>query len=353
MSQIPVWIIILVVIIVLILIVVIASIATKTTPPKSKDVELVSLWNSELPRSIDTTKQTDIIPISLEKVSDSWTFTFDSLQPSRSYILGSKFTDSTISVYKKVISETEDTEVLLYSKLYSGNQGIVISGNLYNVNASYYHIGKNILLPNIKHNLIKIGKNDCDSTFTVVINNIGPHPLKVYQCNFIPTIQTQWFENSIPKTLMGFSEYDIEKYLSQTQDLSLLKRVPWESFYRNQDKWEFQGSGNYVLFYVKNIYSFLIKDKNQLLVSETNPKSLKHCSLEIGSLTLQDPFLQIKNFDETIDTTDINRNVVNFFQKPLQWYNQFVNGTEQNVLDMWNQISNKIFLYKKEFVLME
>jgi hypothetical protein len=344
-DKVPIPIIIAVVIFILIFVVIIASygskeVTTKTIPyHKTQKSATKSIANQKLAQKITPHKHLD-----------SCYFDFIDLNESESYIFAAPMNYSTVSVYKD--------DILIYSKVFSGNNGFVLSNNIQNVNASFFQIGKKVNLENLKYQYIPILPEN--SQIKVVVSGVSTNDLYIYKCNFNENIinegnmlyvKSKSFTqfNSIP-----ISEYDLEKYINNTN-----RELPQRSFDKNhKHTWHFQSHGDYVVYYVKGLYKFSIEDKdNNISIEESNNhlslnkfkirdlnKIVQNTSLEHFYVT--NPSLTIINKDENIPEKSINSDLIKLFNTPIELYNQFVYGKKNISLDMWNRLHNKIFIYK-------
>jgi len=345
-QKVPFVIILLVIFFVLVLVIILASYTSKSSTiskgveGKKLSKELVSYSTQ---KNIPLQKNIAVSPLQLNHQSDSFLMTFDSLSPNESIIFGGNMQYSSVSVYKN--------DVLSYSKVFSGNQGFVVSSNLHNVNGSYFQIGKRIQIENIQYNCIKIYPED--EKIEIAVNNVSHSDFKAYKCEFQYLIREEPFikSKSIFKSLFGISEYDLEK-ASQSNLKELFPTNSFERMFltRHFDKkkrtyWTFQGIGTYALFYVKGIYSFEITDTiNQIQIRENGNRDVNNGSF--GYQIIQDPKIQIYNSDENIPTKNFNSDLVKLIHTPVSLYEQFVYGKKVIFVDIWNRIHNKIILWK-------
>jgi hypothetical protein len=353
-SPVSIFIIIAVIIFILVFVVILASIGSN-----EKVVAKAPVYTKQS-KSIKS-KQLEIIAYPHERFSDSFVFTIDSYDvTNESYILGGPMQNSTVSVYRRNSSLNSEIpeETLLYTKVFSGNHGIVLSSNLSLANPSFYQIGKKIDLSSMKYTFIPIEQ---DTTYLVSVNNIGYEDFKVFKCVFgsleanityTPTQSTKSFKNV---QFFGLSEYDIEKVCHEkiktlhNGELILPKReAPTRSFNKkdpDQRLWKFNSIGKYVVFYVKNIYSFDINDSyNNINIIEKGNKDLNNGSL--GYFVITDPRLTIYNHDENIPVKSFNDDMMKLMHAPVSLYEHFMYGKKREIVDIWNKIHNKVFIYK-------
>jgi hypothetical protein len=252
----------------------------------------------------------------------------------------------------------EECTILLYTKVFSGNQGLVLSPNLSLVNPSFYQIGKKINLESMKYTFIPIDQED---EIIVSVNNIGYEDFKVFKCvfgdlestvSYTPVHTEKAFKKLQP---FGLSEYDIEKVCLEkikeitSNDFIIPKRI---TLYRSFDKkdtdqrlWKFDSIGKYIVFYVKNVYSFDINDSyNEIHIQEKGTKDLNSGSLDYFVIT--DPRLTIYNHDENIPVKSFNDDMTKLMNVPVSFYKHFMYGKKKEIVDIWNKIHNKIFIYK-------
>jgi len=349
-SKIPLYIIIAVIIFILIFVVILASIGSnekkEVKVPYYKETKSKNILSKN---SFEENNNKVLISSYVHsKVSDSFIVDIKTLNENESYIFGGPMQSSSVSVYKK--NMLNDEYELTYTKVYYGNQGFVISSNLNIVNPSFYQIGKKINLESIRYNFIPASPND---EIRIAVNNIGYEDFKVYKCNFNDNILYKPIEK-FPKSLsnFGLSEYDIEKQCKdKCKDLGLdlenIKKMNLSRSFGKKDKniWSFNGVGDFIVFYVKNIYSFEIKDLyNNINIKEQGSKDLNNGKLIYFKIT--DPRLTIENLDENIPRKSFNDDIVNLMNAPVSFYKHFMYGKRKEKVDIWNRIQNKIFIYK-------
>jgi hypothetical protein len=346
-NKVSIFIIIAVIIFILVFVVILASIgsnektATKAPVYKKQTKEIKS-------------KQLEITSYPHSRISDSFVFTIHTgTSTNESYIFGGPMQNSTISVYKRV-AESSESDILVYTNVFSGNKGIVLSSNLSLVNPSFYQIGKKINLESMKYTFIPINQEE---EIIVSINNIGYEDFKVFKCifsevSYTPVQKTKLIKNT---QLFGLSEYDIEKVcISKINELNLdvletSKRVTlYRSFNKkdhDQRLWKFDSIGKYIVFYVKNVYSFEIKDTyNNVHIVENGNKDLNNGS--VGYFVITDPRLTIYNHDENIPVKNFNDDMTKLMNVPVSFYKHFMYGKKKEIVDIWNKIHNKVFIYK-------
>jgi hypothetical protein len=350
-QKIPLYIIIAVIIFILIFVVVLASIGSneKTTEKKAYYKKEKSSNKKEKFIGDNPSKGIALSSYPYSKISDSFVIDIESTNPNESYIFGGPMQYSTVSVYKK---NNEDYD-LIYTKVFSGNQGFVVCSNLNLVNPSYYQIGKKINLESLRYNFIPSYINDENLNLKIVVNNIGYGDFKVYNCNFnydIPYKNIEKFPKNLSK--LGLSEYDIEQECKKViKNLGFPEEnLSRDKLYRSFDKkseniWKFNEVGDYIVFYVRGIYNFDIKDSyNNIDIEEKGNKDLKNGSLEYFKIT--DPRLEIINLDENIPNKSFNDDVISLMNAPVSFYKHFLYGKKKETVDIWNKIQNKIFVYK-------
>ncbi len=345
-TKIPIYVIILVIIFILVFVVILASIGSNT-----KSVEKVPYYKKKEIKEMANQILIESYPIKNE--SDSFVISIDSIEPNEAYIFGGPMQSSSVSIYKKNLDDSEES--LIYSKMFSDNQGFAITTNSAIVNASYYQIGKKIPMENTKYNYIPLQEGD--TNIKIVVNNILYEDFEVYKCKFDYTIPIKYV--SKPKNnelIFGLSEYDLElkarelfKNYEFSLDKTLSKRVHLQRSFQNKvvknknnRVWNYSGIGNYIVFYVKGMYSFTIEDSyNNIKIDNT-----KDSVLSLEYFTVQDPRLEIKNHDENIPIKNFHKDIGNLMNMPISLYNHFVHGKKREKIDIWNRIHNKILIYK-------
>ena len=350
-KKIPLYIIIIVIIFILVFVVILASLGSN-----EKTIVKAPYYKKEL-KNKKSMYDNSIVVSSYghSKVSDSFVIEIPgNINNHESYIFGGPMQYSTVSVYKKT---SDSEESLLSSHVFNGNQGFVICSNLNIVNSSYYQIGKKINLENTRYNFIPITQDlvqsDDTSTFKIIVNNIGYEDFKVYKCMFNYDLSHNPInKNKQALSNFGLSEYDIEKLCQEKlklldQNIDGKKVNLLRTFNKKKENrvWRYDAIGNYVVFYVKGIYSFEIKDSyNNIHILEQGTKDLQNGSLEFFRVT--DPRLLITNLDENIPHKSFNDDVVSLMNAPVSFYKHFVYGKKKERVDIWNRIQNKIFVYK-------
>lgn len=332
-KKVPFYVIVIVIILILIGIVVIASYTSKEDG-STKSKLYLSKKSADLNR-----KDIYVHPVKPYHQIDSFVFEIDSLRPEESYILGGPMQDSTVSIYSN--------ENLIYTKVFSGNHGFVITKNNQLVNASYFQIGKKFELENIKYHCIPILENE--DNLKIAVNNLTNHELKIYKCEFNYSIFTNFFTSRKNVESIGLSEYDLDKLIRSkynVKEKAVLIRIKSKT---ERTNWTFSGKGKFLLVYVKGLYDFKIKDSNnKLLIQENkninNLNQIKTDSIE--AIELNDPELVIENLNETIPIKSLNSDLLNLMKTPISLFNHFVKGKNRKLIDIWNQINNKIFVYK-------
>lgn len=361
-GKIPLYIIIAVIIFILIFVVILASIGSNEKTMEKKPYYKKETKLNKKDISLDKSSKKDLnnfgakgIVISSyahSKVSDSFVIDIDNVNPNESYIFGGPMQYSSVSVYVKD-QNIQDLYTLLNTKVYSGNKGFAICSNINLVNPSYYQIGKKIDLENLRYNFIPFIDY---SSIRIVVNNIGYEDFKVYKCTFNYDIPHKKIDK-IPKSLstFGLSEYDIEqacKNIIKTQNMesseNILSRFNLTRTFNKKEStnvWKYNSVGDFVLFYVKGIYNFSIKDSyNNIDIIEKGNKDLENGSL--GYFKITDPRLEIINLDENIPSKSFNDDVINLMNAPVSFYKHFMYGKKKEKVDIWNRIQNKIFIYK-------
>jgi hypothetical protein len=347
-DKVPIVIIILVIIFILIFIVVIASYGDS-----SSSLKMIPYTNNKnKPNPLDNKTITNLINTTRE--SDAHTFVVNNLENNESIIFAATTNFSSVSLYK------DDT--LIYTKLFSGSNGFVISKNLQNVNASFFQIGKKFDLENLKYTYLPVIPEN-DSSLKVIISGVPNDTFRVYKCYFkydVITEHNSTIKNLIDLPSFGISEYDIIKYIESQQENSegyekvLLQRT-YDKKQKNQ--WSYKNSGSYIIYYVTGIYSYKIQDKNNnILIEEKKDidknsvrklnKYLENKQISISHFYIENPNLTITNYDENIPEKNINADLVSLLNTPIEFYKHFVYGKKNIPIDIWNRIHNKIFIYK-------
>jgi hypothetical protein len=351
-NRISIFIIIAVIIFILVFVIILASIGSN-----EKTVTKAAVYKKQT-KEIKS-KQFEITSYPHTRISDSFVFTIHTgASINESYIFGGPMQNSSVSVYKRIVeytdTESSSSDILVYTKVFTGNKGIVLSSNLSLANPSFYQIGKKINLESMKYTFIPINQEE---EIIVSVNNIGYEDFKVFKCTFsevsyTPVHATKLFKNA---QLFGLSEYDIEKVCTtkikelNLDSLDISKRVaPYRSFDKkdhDQRLWKFDSIGKYIVFYVKNIYSFEIKDTyNNIDIVENGNKNLNDG--DIGYFVITDPRLMIYNHDENIPIKSFNDDMMKLMNVPVSFYKHFMYGKKKEIVDIWNKIHNKVFIYK-------
>jgi hypothetical protein len=364
-TKIPIYVIILVIIFILVFIVILASIGSN-----NKSVEKAPYYKKKIVKELTNQILIESYPIKNE--SDSFVITIDSIASNEAYIFGGPMQNSSVSVYKKVLNEpsSEDEEnliqeslnkdslesyVLLSSNVYSEHQGFAVTSNSAIVNGCYYQIGKKIPMENTKYNYIPLQEGD--TNIKIVINNILYEDFEIYKCKFNYEIPIKNTSKALGKTLVtpfGLSEYDLEvkaKDEAKLLNKVLGKRVHLQRSFQNKVLkknngriWKFNGIGSYIVFYVKGKYSFSIQDSYNNL----NVENTRDSTLSLQYFIVQDPRLEIYNYDENIPIKNFHKDIGNLMNMPVTLYNHFVNGKKREKIDIWNRIHNKILIFKLE-----
>lgn len=334
MEKVPLFVIIAVIIFIIVIVIILSSLEVKDQTVK--DIKLKST-KKNISKKV-TFNDINISAINIEKISDSLVFEFNDLSPNISYIFGSNFDNSSISVYKET---SENNFELLYSKVYTGNNGIVLSSNALNVNSSYFQIGTKLKLENTKYHTIPLLKN---CKYRVAVNNCTSNFFKVYRYTINYPIQQKDILEYKSENVFGLSEYDLE-FLAKNiypdiQERVLLKRD-------SKELWKFNESGDYVLFYIKNLNNFKITDSNSEGFQKEILSSKDKSKLPVlEKIILKNPNLTIKNLDENIPIKNFNSDFVLFINTPFSLYDHFLHGPKHQKVDIVNRISNKILLFK-------
>lgn len=349
-KKVPLFIIFIVIIFILVLVVILSSLGSS-----EKAVEKVTPKIKTKAEKKITFSDINLTPVHVSKESDSLCFEFNDLCHDISYIFGSEFDNSVVSIYRinKINSENSENSEnddssqnsqnlyeLFYTNVYSGNYGFVLSSNPYNVNASYFQLGTKLDLQNIKYKCIYL---DQATRYKVVVNNVINSVYKVYRFTINYDIrETNSPKNISPKSLsLGLSEYDLE-YKIKTNYPNSKERIALSRL--DYKKWEFSKSGTYLLAFLKNKYNFSIKDKNS--GKEWSSNSKNYLNPEIEYEVIEDPNLIITNLDENIHPKSFNSDFVQFVNTPFTLYDHFLYGPKRKKVDVINKISNKILIYK-------
>lgn len=345
-KKVPLFVIFIVIIFILVIVIILSSLGSseklvQKTLPKLKVKKQKKITFSNV----------NITAVPITKESDSLCFEFNDLTHDITYIFGSEFDNSSISIYKK--ENFSQKYELIQTNVYSGNHGFVISSNPLNVNASYFQLGTKLDLENIKYNCIYLdskvsGPGECpkdQSSYKVVVNNVINSLYKVYRFTINYPIQksmitkTKNFNNRI-----GLSEYDLEHKIKNDLELKGLQIKERMTLSRLGFKeWEFSKSGDYILVYLTNKYNFTIQDKQSGKIWSSKEEKDKDPSLEYE--VIQDPSLLIKNLDENINSKSFNSDIIDFVNTPFTLYNHFLHGPKKKAVDIINKISNKILIY--------
>lgn len=330
MEKVPLFVIIAVIIFIIVIVIVLSSLEVKDQTVKEFKPRI---GKKNISKKV-TFNDVNISAINIEKISDSLVFEFNDLSPNISYIFGSNFDNSSVSVYK----ETSDNEfTLLYSKVYTGNHGIVLSSNALNVNSSYFQIGTKLKLENTKYHTIPLLQN---CKYRVAVNNCTSNLFKVYRYTINYPIQRKDMLESKDENVFGLSEYDLE-FLSKKLYPGIQERVPVKR--DSKETWKFKDDGDYVLFYIKNLHNLKILEgtSDEILSSKniSKPPLLER-------VILKNPNLTIKNLDENVPIKNFNSDFVLFINTPFSLYDHFLHGPKHQKVDIVNRISNKILLFK-------
>jgi hypothetical protein len=330
-KKVPLFVIFIVIIFILVFVVILSSLGSS-----EKTVEKVIPKLKTKPEKKITFSDINLSSVSITKESDSLCFEFDDLCHDITYIFGSQFDNSVISIYKESLSIEYE---LFYTNIYSGNYGFVLSSNPYNVNASYFQLGTKLDLQNIKYKCIYLEQN---AKYKVVVNNVVDSLYKVnrFTINYnIRKSQVPLLYNSKPLEF-GLSEYDLEHKIKKDypdiKERISLTRLEYK-------KWEFSKPGKYLIAFLTNKYNFTIKDKsagkewNSVIKSESYPK--------IHYEIIENPNLVITNLDENINPKSFNSDFVQFVNTPFTLYDHFLHGPKKKKVDIINRISNKILIY--------
>jgi hypothetical protein len=327
MEKVPLFVIIAVIIFIIVIVIVLSSLEVKDQTVKQ--VKTRSKTSKKI-----TFNDVNISAINIEKISDSLVFEVNDLSSNISYIFGSEFDNSSVSIYKET---SENNFELLYSKVYTGNHGIVLSSNALNVNASYFQIGTKLKLENTKYNTISLLSN---CKYRVAVNNCTLNFFKVYRYTINYPIQQKDISEYKGENIFGLSEYDLE-FLAKNiypdiQERVLLKRD-------SKELWKFNEQGDYVLFYIKNLHNLKITNDNseEIIISKDVSKSPF-----LEKVILKNPNITIKNLDENIPIKNFNSDFVLFINTPFSLYDHFLYGPKHQKVDIVNRISNKILLFK-------
>jgi hypothetical protein len=331
-KKVPLFVIFIVIIFILVIVILLSSLGSS-----EKSVEkVVPKIKLKKDKKI-TFSNINITPVNTKKELDSLCFEFQDLTHDISYIFGSEFDNSSVSIYK-ILSE----DSLFFTNVYSGNHGFVLSSNPLNVNASYFQLGTKLTLENIKYNCIYLEPN---TKYKVVVNNVISSSYKVYRFTINYDIRKKSVNPSITKNLkLGLSEYDLEHKIKKDLDIKGLQIQQRMMFTRLGFKeWEFSKNGSYVLVFLKNKYNFVIKDRNSGVEWKSN--TTKDGLYELEYLVLENPNLLIKNLDENLKPSSFNSDFVEFVNTPFTLYDHFLHGPKSKKVDIINKISNKILIY--------
>jgi hypothetical protein len=338
-KKVPLFVIFIVIIFILVIIILLSSLGSSEKSVEKSIPKIKTKKDKKI-----TFSNVNITTVHAKKELDSLCFEFQDLTHDITYIFGSEFDNSTISIYKKEILDEENLsqESLFFTNVYSGNHGFVLSSNPLNVNASYFQLGTKLKLENIKYNCIYLEPN---VKYKVVVNNVINSLYKIYRFTINYDIRKKSVNPSIIKNLkLGLSEYDLEHKIKKDLELKGLKIKERMMFTRLGFKeWEFSKNGNYVLVFLKNKYNFVIKDRNS--ESEWKSNITKDGLYELEYQILENPNLLIKNLDENLKPSSFNSDFVEFINTPFTLYNHFLHGPKSKKVDIINKISNKILIY--------
>jgi hypothetical protein len=342
-KKVPLFYIFIVIIFILVLVVILSSLGSsektiEKTSPNLKQKKAKKIKFSDI----------NITSVPITKESDSLCFEFNDLTHDITYIFGSEFDNSSISIYKKnSFSQGSDSNSgfeLIQSNVYSGNQGFVISSNPLNVNSSYFHLGTKLDLENIKYNCIYLDSNQDQSVYKVVVNNVVNSLYKVYRFTINYPIQKSLVQskNFNPK-VFGLSEYDLEHKIKYDKPLGFEVQQRMTLSRLGFKEWEFSNPGKYLLVYLVNKYNFIIKDTKSGNI--WNSSVIKDAEGSLEYEILENPNLVIKNLDENINQKSVNSDIIDFVNTPFTLYNHFLHGPKKKAVDVINRISNKILIY--------
>jgi hypothetical protein len=348
-KKVPLFVIFIAIIFILIIVVILSSLGSSENPvektlPKLKVKKKKKISFSNI----------NITSVPITKESDSLCFEFNDLTHDITYIFGSEFDNSSISIYKKnSFSQDSDFE-LVQTNVYSGNHGFVISSNPLNVNASYFQLGTRLDLENIKYNCIFLDSdldsknqnlNQEKSVYKVVVNNVVNSLYKVYRFTINYPIQKSVITKSknSNSTVLGLSEYDLEYKIKHNNPLGLQVKQRMVLSKLGFKEWEFSKPGKYLLIFLKNKYNFIIQDKQS--GNSWNSSMIKNELPSLEYEIIENPNLVIKNLDENIHPKSFNSDIIEFVNTPFTLYNHFLHGPKKKAVDVINRISNKILIY--------
>jgi len=327
-SKIPLFVIFLVIIFVIVVVIILSSYGSS-----EKTIEKPALKIKSKKEKKITFNDINVSPVHVKKESDSLTFEFSDLTHDITYIFGSEFDNSSISIYKEI----DDKYTLVSTNVYSGNHGFVLSSNPLNVNASYFQLGTKLDLENIKYNCIYLEQN---YKYKVITNNIISSIYKAYR--FTINYKIKKSDNIIKKSLQhsfGLSEYDLEHKI-KFDNPNIKERFPLTRLCLKQ--WEFKKEGTFLLSYITNRYNFVIKNKtngNEWKSEKTSNEYNLHYEI------IHNPDLLVKNLDETINSKTFNTELIGFLNTPFTLYDHFLHGPKVKKVDVLNRISNKILIF--------
>ena len=356
-DKVPLVIIIAVVIFILIFIVVIASYEDSSESTK------ILPYSYKKQKSNPLASNTQLKYIIPGRHLDALVTEFKDLTNKESIIFGGNMRYSNVSIYKN--------DILVYTKLFSGSNGFVISTNQQNVNASFFQIGKKIDLENIKYTYIPIDSLSDKDSLKIVVSSVSDDTFKIYRCFFDYDLveDNVKIHNKSLNIPFGISEYDLEKYIISKHNnlLDNFQTVPMQKYpiqrsidKKNKRRWEFYGTGNYIVYYIKGLYSYSIVDqKNNINITQntlhnesfkTSLRSInshiENNKVSLESFYITDPNLIIENFDENIPEKNLNSDLISLLNTPVEFYRHFVYGKKNIPIDIWNRIQNKIMIFK-------
>ena len=341
-KKVPLILIFAVIIFILILVVVLSSYSSKEIVPLKEERKILELKRSKPSKKV-TFNDVNVTLLALNKESDCLCFEFDDVSKNISYIFGSEFDNSSVSVYKIFDSSSSNPESkILFTNVYSGNQGFVLSSNPLNVNASYFQIASKVNLENMKYNFINL---EPGYTYKVCVNNCSQQNFKAYRFTINYKIQEKAFtlkpKNSRNNASLSFglSEYDLE-YKIKNEYPDIDERVHLEKI--GIKKWRFKKNGKYVIAYLKNKYNFILENKNN---GEEWSSKKTDSPYELEYQIVEDPDILITNLDENLDHKTFNDDILEFIKTPFTMYNHFLNGPKKKKVDVINKISNKILVF--------
>jgi hypothetical protein len=338
-KKVPLFVIFIVIIFILVIVILLSSLGSSEKAIEKTSKKIKTKKDKKI-----TFSNINITPVHTKKELDSLCFEFQDLTHDISYIFGSEFDNSTISIYKKenLSQDSLSEESLIFTNVYSGNHGFVLSSNPLNVNSSYFHLGTKLNLENIKYNCIYLEPN---VKYKVIVNNVINSLYKIYRFTINYDIRKIFVNPSISKNLkLGLSEYDLEHKIKKDLDLKGLKVQQRMTFNRLGFKeWEFSKDGTYVLVFLKNKYNFIIKDRNSGFEWKSNP--IKDSLYQLEYQVLENPNLLIKNLDENLNPSSFNSDFIEFINTPFTLYDHFLHGPKNKKVDIINKVSNKILIY--------